>query len=231
MMDGMVPRIHRPRRYLLTGIFTVIPIWITYLVFQFILGELSRVGRPWVRALSRLLQQPFPDLAQWILHPWFEYAMATLLTLLGLYLLGWLASRVIGRRVLAAVDRIMARIPLAQNIYGSTRKLLAALQEKPEQVQRVVLIEFPSPDMKTVGLVTRTLRDADSGELLAAVYVPTTPNPTSGYLEIVPVSRLTPTDWTVDEAMSFIISGGAVAPEQVHFARPPAEPPAPPRAP
>ncbi len=228
MMGGMVPRIHRPRRYLLTGILTVVPIWITWLVFQFILGELSRAGRPWVRALYRLLERPFPELAQWILHPAFEYAMATLLTLLGLYLLGWLASRVIGRRILAAVDRIMARIPLAQNIYGSTRKLLAALQEQPRDVQRVVLIEFPSADMKTVGLVTRTLRDADSGELLAAVYVPTTPNPTSGYLEIVPVSRLTPTNWSVDEAMRFIISGGAVAPEAVHFHR---SPPAPSRGP
>ena len=55
---------------------------------------------------------------------------------------------------------------------------------------------------------------------LAAVYVPTTPNPTSGYLEVVPVDRLTPTDWTVDEAMSFIISGGAVSPETIPFERP-----------
>ena len=52
------------------------------------------------------------------------------------------------------------------------------------------------------------------------MYVPTTPNPTSGYLEVVPVDRLTPTDWTVDEAMSFIISGGAVSPETIPFERP-----------
>src|SRR3546814_3557628 len=63
--------------------------------------------------------------------------------------------------------------------------------------------------MKSVGFVTRVVREQGTGRELAAVYVPTTPNPTSGYLEIVPVELITPTDWTVDQAMSFIISGGA----------------------
>ena len=63
--------------------------------------------------------------------------------------------------------------------------------------------------MKKVGLVTRVMSDP-SGRPLAAVYVPTTPNPTSGYLEIVPVADLVPLDWSIEEAMSFIISGGAV---------------------
>ena len=84
-------------------------------------------------------------------------------------------------------------------------------------MQRVVLIDFPSRDLKAVGLVTRTLQDAKTGEALAAVYVPTTPNPTSGYLEIVPVSRIVSTDWTLDEAMNFLITGGAVAPESIDF--------------
>ncbi len=73
--------------------------------------------------------------------------------------------------------------------------------------------------MKAVGLVTRVIRDRDTGQELAAVYVPTTPNPTSGYLEIVPVEQLTPTNWSVDQAMSFIISGGAVSPDSIPFSR------------
>mgnify|MGYP001548759333 CR=1 FL=1 len=64
------------------------------------------------------------------------------------------------------------------------------------------------------------LREQGTGRELAAVYVPTTPNPTSGYLEIVPVEKITPTDWTVDQAMSFIISGGAVAPDTIPFGVP-----------
>src|SRR5690606_33589366 len=121
------------------------------------------------------------------------------------------------KRVFAAVDGLMGRIPLVQSIYGGTKKLLAVLQTKPEGTQRVVLIDFPHGGMKSVGFVTRTLRDRDSGREIAMVYVPTTPNPTSGYLEIVPVDQLVPTDWTVDQAMALIISGGAVAPDDMPF--------------
>jgi uncharacterized membrane protein len=79
----------------------------------------------------------------------------------------------------------------------------------------VVLIAFPSPDLKTVGFVTHMFKDSNTGEELAAVYVPTTPNPTSGYMEIVPINKLISTDWSMDEAMTFIISGGAVAPDHI----------------
>lgn len=111
----------------------------------------------------------------------------------------------------------MLRIPLASTIYSSARKLLDILQTKPGSTQRVVLVDFPHREMKAIGFVTRVVREHGTGRELAAVYVPTTPNPTSGYLEIVPVEKLTPTDWTVDQAMSFIISGGAVAPDTIPF--------------
>ena len=71
--------------------------------------------------------------------------------------------------------------------------------------------------MKTVGLVTRTLTDSSTGRKYAAVYVPTTPNPTSGYLEIVPIENVVSTDWSLDEAMNFVISGGAVAPQNFNY--------------
>jgi uncharacterized membrane protein len=132
---------------------------------------------------------------------------------------GALTRRVVGQRLLSWFEALIARVPLANVIYTSARKLLDMLETKPGSTQRVVLIDFPHRDMKSVGLVTRVMREEGSGRELAAVYVPTTPNPTSGYLEIVPVELLTPTDWTVDQAMSFIISGGAVAPDAMPFTR------------
>ena len=137
---------------------------------------------------------------------------------------GWLARRVVGQRLLGWFEAMIARIPLMKTVYGSARKLLDLLQTKPDGTQRVVLIDFPHREMKCVGFVTRVVREQGTGRELAAVYVPTTPNPTSGYLEIVPVDRLTPTDWTVDEAMAFIISGGAVSPDTIPFERPDATP-------
>ncbi len=207
------------QRYLLTGILTVIPLWITWLVFDFFFSRLSELGRPWAKALADLLQQQSSTSANWLLAPWFQSLLAIVFTLLALYILGWIASRVVGKRVLGLFDQLIHRIPVIQSVYGSIKKLLSALQQKPDQVKRVVLIEFPSRDMKTVGFVTRILKDKHTGQELAAVYVPTTPNPTSGYLEIVPLDRLISTNWTIDEAMSFIISGGAVAPEQINYSQ------------
>ncbi len=97
------------------------------------------------------------------------------------------------------------------------KSLVSVLEKKPEGLQRVVLIDFPSSEMKAVGLVTRTIKDEDSGREFATVFVPTTPNPTSGYVEIVPIEKVTSTNWTVNEAMAFIVSGGAVAPKEMHY--------------
>jgi len=124
---------------------------------------------------------------------------------------------VIGVRIIAKVDQLMARIPIVQTIYGSTKKLIDSFRTPPVGLQRVVLIDFPHSQMKTVGLVTRTLEDEHTGAKLAVVYVPTAPNPTSGYLEIVPIDKLISTDWTMDDAMTFVVSGGAVAPNEVNF--------------
>lgn len=208
------------QRYLITGIITVIPIWITWLVFNFFFNQLSKVGMPWVKALSKQSEAYFPQASRWLLEPWFQNTLAVLLTLIALYLLGWLASRVLGKKTLSLIEFLLNKIPLVQTIYGATKKLLTVLQQKPEKLQRVVLIEFPSSQMKTVGFVTRVMKDHITGQELAAVYVPTTPNPTSGYLEIVPVERLVSTDWSVEEAMTFIISGGAIAPENIIFDKP-----------
>src|SRR5690606_12913011 len=127
--------------------------------------------------------------------------------------------RVAGQRALGWFEEVIGRIPLAKTIYGSARKLLDLLQTKPGSTQRVVLIDFPHREMKCVGLVTRVIHEQGTGRKPAAVYVPTTPNTASDYLQIFPVDRLTPTDWTVAEAMSFIISGGAVSPDEMPFER------------
>lgn len=205
------------RRYLLTGLLTIIPLWITWLVVDFVLRQLAKFGMPWIWALSKTIRPESPLFADLLLAPWFEALLAILATLIVLYALGWIATRMIGIRLLHAFDAVMARLPLVQTVYGATKKFITVLQQRPENLQQVVLIEFPSPGMKVLGFVTRTLVDTHTGEQLVVVYVPTAPNPTSGYLEIVPLSQVTPTDWTFNDAINFVISGGAVAPDQLHF--------------
>jgi len=207
------------QRIFLTGLLTLLPVWLTWVVVKFVFSLLSGISAPWVIPLSENIAASFPGYEDWVKALWVQNTIALVATVLVILFVGVLSRRVVGQRLLRWFEAVMRRIPLASIVYDSARKLLDILQTQPGSTQRVVLIDFPHRDMKSVGLVTRVIREHGTGRELAAVYVPTTPNPTSGYLEIVPVELLTPTDWTVDQAMSFIISGGAVSPETVPFTR------------
>lgn len=218
----------RLQRNVLAGIFIVIPIWLTIWVITFLINLLIELGQPVTSRLAILVAPKSPGLAAVFQAVWFQDVVAVATVLGGLFGLGVVGRQVIGRRLLEEFDKLMARIPLVQSIYGAARKLIQTMQTKPNGQQRVVLIEFPTPGMKAVGLVTRTFTDPATGEEIAAVYVPTTPNPSSGYVELAPVETLVPLDWTVNEALTFIMSGGAVAPDSFRFSAetisPPIEP-------
>ena len=216
----------RLQRLFLTGLLTLLPLWLTWVVVKFVFVLLGDLSKPLIEPGLAGIAAGNPRTFGWLVEPWVQNAIALAATVGFILLAGWLARRVVGQRLLRWFEALVARIPLASTIYGSARKLLDILQTKPDGTQRVVLIDFPHTEMKTLGFVTRVMREAGTGRELAAVYVPTTPNPTSGYLEIVPVEKITPTDWNVDQAMGFIISGGAVAPDFIPFS-PPAAPPSP----
>jgi len=210
------------QRYLIAGVVALLPLWITWVVFNFLLTQLSQLGRPWVIALAPVLDRVWPGAYEMLLDPWFEWSLAIVSMLLALYVLGWATTRVLGRKLLESLEGLLDRIPLVKAIYGATKKLVGAFHAKPDGAQRVVLIGFPCKEMLAVALVMRTVADPATGRELAVVYVPTSPNPTSGYTEIVPVEDVVPTDWTLEEAMRFIVSGGSTAPEHVPFRRVPA---------
>jgi uncharacterized membrane protein len=205
-------------RHVLIGFVTVAPLWVTWLVFDFLLGFLAAAGTPLLRAAAKLVAPLSATLAAWLLDSSFQKLVAVLLTLAVLYGIGVLASLVLGRRLIAAMEGMLNRLPLVQTVYGGTKRFLQSLRRPPVSGGlRVVLISFPTPEMKAVGLVTKVLRDEATGRELAAVYVPTSPNPTSGYIEIVPLEDVVPTDWTIEQAMSFVMTGGANAPDRVRY--------------
>jgi uncharacterized membrane protein len=208
------------QRLFLTGLLTLLPIWLTWVVVKFVFVLLSDTSRPLIGPLLNNLATTSPQALGWLNDQWVQTAIALAATLGVILLSGAMARRVVGQTVLRWFESLIKRIPLASTIYGSARQLLDILQTKPDGTQRVVLVDFPHNQMKSIGFVTKVMREEGTGRELAAVYVPTTPNPTSGYLEIVPVELITPTDWTVDQAMSFIISGGAVSPATIPFSAP-----------
>jgi uncharacterized membrane protein len=100
------------------------------------------------------------------------------------------------------------------------RQLLDSMLAKKESSQSVVLVDFPIPGQKSIGFLTRILIDSSTGQELAAVLLPNAINPTSAFLQVMPLDRVTETDLTMEQAMSMIMTGGAVGPETIRFSQP-----------
>lgn len=213
-MKRVVSRTKRSvQNSILAGILTIGPLFATWLIFSFLLGALAKAGRP----LVRLFDIAFP--AAWLSDPWLQSALAVLLTLLLLYIVGRLTSLVIGRQAFRLFEATLERLPFVAKVYTSVRQLLDSMMAKKESSQRVVLIDFPIAGQKSVGFLTRTMRDAASGEMLAAVLLPNAINPTSAILQVLPLSRVIETRMTMEQAMSMLMTGGAVGPETIDFTR------------
>ncbi len=180
---------------------------------------MSTAGHPLALGLIDFIDDRYPAMTPILADDGVRWVAAVVVALLALYSIGAIASRVIGQQLIRYAELLIGRIPLVQSIYSAAKKLVTVVQQKPDGTARVVLIEFPHPGLKAVGLVMRTFTDTSTGQELAAVFVPTSPNPTSGYLEIAPVERLVATDMTMEQAMSMVVSGGATAPDRITTGR------------
>jgi len=202
------------RRSLLAGLLILLPLALTLWLFSVMLGPVQRFVTPPVVALLRwsglapLLDLPGAGVATTL--------VGILLTLIIIYLVGVVGSNVIGRRVVTAMDNLALSIPLVKSIYGSARQFLETFSAgRRGTFESVVLVEYPRRGLFTVGLVTsRTAGEpqAITTEDLVNVFVPTTPNPTSGVLVMVPSSELAHLEMTVEEALRLVVSGGIVVP-------------------
>jgi uncharacterized membrane protein len=199
------------QRNILAGIITIGPLFVTYLIFSFLFETLAKAGLPLVHLFAAF----FP--ANWFDSPWLQSMMAILLTLVVLYVVGRVTSLVVGKQVFGLFESVLERLPFVAKVYTSVRQLLDTMMAKKETSQRVVLIDFPVVGQKSIGFLTRTLNDAASGRLLAAVLVPNAINPTSAFLQILPMDRVIETDMTMEQAMSMVMTGGAVGPETIQY--------------
>lgn len=211
----MRPEIARALRHLqrniLAGIITIGPLVATWLIFSFLLETLARAGLP----LVHLFAAVFPS--DWFDSPWLQSILAVVLTLIVLYFVGKITSLVVGRQAFGLFESALERLPFVAKVYTSVRQLLDTMMAKKDTSQRVVLIDFPIPGQKSIGFLTRTLRDAATGRPLAAVLVPNAINPTSAFLQILPMDRVTETDLTMEQAMSMVMTGGAVGPDTIQY--------------
>jgi uncharacterized membrane protein len=207
----------------IAGILTLLPLAAVWVVLKLIIDALSYFGSPWVSWTASTVGPFLPTpIAHILSSEAFLYVIGTVFTLGVIFVVGALTTRVIGQQLLEAFEGMLARVPFVHMIYSSTKKVISALQTKQENVQRVVLVDFPNSDMRAIGFAMRTFHETTTGQELTAVFVPTAPNPTSGYLEIVASANVIPIDMTADQAMAMIVSGGVVGPDKITFLHKPA---------
>jgi len=199
------------QRSILAGIITIGPLFVTYLIFSFLFSKLAQAGLPMVQLLGRLV--PMGRLG----NPFLQSVLAIVLTLVLLWIVGRVTSLVIGREAFGLFESALEKLPFVAKVYTSVRQLIDTMMARKPSSQRVVLVDFPIAGQKSIGFLTRTLTDSATGELLASVLLPNAINPTSAFLQVLPMSRVIETSLTMEQAMSMLMTGGAVGPEAIEF--------------
>jgi uncharacterized membrane protein len=189
------------KRRFVTGLLVVIPTWATWLILKTLYTSLESVLGP---VLREYLPGPY--------IPGLGLVSIVLL----LILVGMLASYTIGRRLFSYWDYLLTHVPVVRNVYLTLKAVVDALAlQQRENLERVVLVEYPRRGIHALAFVTGAplqLVDAAAKQETLSVFLPTTPNPTSGFLLFVPECDVIPLAMSVEEGMKCIISGGLYTP-------------------
>lgn len=201
------PRLRtRFKRILVTGLVILVPVTLTIYILKQIFDFMDGIFAPVI------------DRAIGIYVPGAHIpGLGLLLTLLVVLLLGWLSTNVVGKRLIHGFEAVICRVPVAKSIYSATKGVLEAISiDQSEAFQRVVLIEYPKENIFALAFVTKSARwpslHPKTADLLL-VFVPTTPNPTSGFLLLVPRSEAIPMPISVEQGIRMVISGGLLLPK------------------
>jgi len=194
------------RRILITGLVILVPVTLTVYILKQIFDFMDGIFAP---VVDKAIGAYIPGV--------HIPGLGLVLTLLVVLLLGWLSTNVVGRRVIQGAESLICRIPVAKSIYSATKGVLEAVSfDQSEAFQRVVLIEYPKENIFALAFVTKSARwpnlHAKTADILL-VFVPTTPNPTSGFLLLVPRSETIPMPISVEQGIRMVISGGILLPD------------------
>jgi uncharacterized membrane protein len=197
----------RLRTVLLGGLLILAPAYLTVYVLLLLFRFMDGIFAPLIdKTLSTFFEEPGIHIP----------GLGILLTLLVILFLGWLSTRVVGRQMIDSMEGFVRRIPVARSVYGATKGVLEALsRDQADAFKRVVLVQYPRVGTYGIGFVTggpaRWSASPHDMELVP-VFVPTTPNPTSGYLLLVPPREIIECPVTVEEGIRMVVSGGILQP-------------------
>jgi len=189
----------------ISGLLVLVPAVATYLILRLVFNFLVDLADP----LTDLPLFAFvPDRAT----TWVALGLLAVI----IYLAGLLATKVLGGRLVSLAHRVVEAIPGVRVIYRMARQATEVLagSNSQQKYRRVVIVDFPRQGLKTIGLVTGRLK-GDDGRPMFMLYIPTAPNPTSGFTALVPEDEVISTDMSVEDAMKLVVSGGVVFPDEM----------------
>ena len=190
----------RIRSRLVSGVAVLVPLFITVFILRALFGFTAGILLPIID----------PAVDHW--PPAARAALSLAILLLVVFALGELATHFLGRRIISLGEAVLLKVPVVRVIYKASRQVVSAFERKERSAFRsVVLVEFPHPGLKSIGFVTSSFEKPD-GSAWNTVFVPTTPNPTTGFLQILPASSVVPTQFTVEEAFRMVMSLGVLSP-------------------
>ena len=225
------------RSRIVAGLIVVLPVMLTVFVVQFVFGLMRDASQwvvysflrgEWLEILPRDWRPPVRIWSEAELElpsvQWGIAVFSVLLTIVILYFIGLSTANILGRRLIYMLESLVDRLPVIKTIYRATKQILATFtSSEAGQLQRVCLMPFTSPQVRSIGFITKIFPDPQTGEELCAVFCPTTPNPTSGFILIVKRRDLLELDWTYEDAFRVVMSGGILLPDSL-AQRPPEAP-------
>lgn len=191
------------RNQLISGLFILVPLWVTYVVVVASFNAMASVLQP----LVSLLPMEVPR--------WAELTISILAFIVLVLVVGIVAGKVVGQRFLNWGESFILKIPVIKAIYSAAKQVVDAVSVPNRKTfKSVVVIEYPRPGIRVIGFLTGVTTD-ETGAKWCRIFIPMSPLPTSGFLHLVPAGEVRMTDLTVEEAFKMLISGGVIAPDQL----------------
>lgn len=204
------------RGRLVAGLLVILPIYVTYFIIKFLIGLIGGILSPIVKKVVVLSGGTHPGN---VVEGVIVTTIAFILVLVALYFIGVFTTNFFGKLILGYFEAIVHKMPVIKNVYISSKQLLSLVSlPGGKAFKRVVMVEYPRAGMKAIAFVTGNIKSKDGTEL-TSIFIPTTPNPTSGFLIYLPESDITETTMTIEEGMKLIFSGGILAPEEIEFSQ------------
>jgi len=187
---------------IITGLIVIIPFFITLYIISFI----NNLFLPLVKKIGFLdeLSTQYP-----ILESVIGIIFGTIITFTFIYIAGILATNILGKRIIIIGESIINKIPIIKTVYSLSKQVIESVTISSSQAfKRVVWLDYPSKGIKVLGFITKDLIEKNTNAKYVCIFMPTTPNPTSGFMIVLPDTEVIDSGLSVEEAMKIIISGG-----------------------